>query len=141
MSHVPFRARWRALVAASAIAIPGIAVIVGAPAASADTADACAKLATDAAVESEYQAQRLAMQCDAAVEVLEKASSTVKITARPGGDFSYKGWLAPHRVERNDRWIDIDTTLVAGSDGLLRPKAAADVSFSPGGTAPFARWK
>ncbi|HEX5540750.1 MAG TPA: hypothetical protein VFX60_04205 [Micromonospora sp.] len=35
--------------------------------------------------------------------------------------------------------MDIDTTLVVGADGLVRPVAStADVVFSPGGAGPFA---
>jgi hypothetical protein len=46
----------------------------------------------------------------------------------------------PQRVQREGRWLDIDTELVEGSDGMLAPAASPTaVKFSAGGSGPMAR--
>ena len=58
--------------------------------------------------------------------------------AQPDGDLAFESWAEPQWVERDGEWVDIDTSLSVGDDGLIRPAAAADVVFSAGGSAPFA---
>src|SRR5688500_17075144 len=93
------------------------------------------------AAETEATAQRLAELCDKPVEVLAEASETTKVLALPSGNFSLESYMEPQRVERDDRWVDLDTRLQRGDDGRLRPRAAADVSFSAGGTVPLATYR
>ncbi|MFB9363215.1 LamG domain-containing protein [Actinoplanes nipponensis] len=97
-------------------------------------------VAADAApvAASEASAQRLAAACDKPVEVLAEANETTRVVALPSGSFSFETYAEPQRVERAGRWIDLDTGLAQGADGRLRPRAAADVTFSAGGAGPFA---
>lgn len=90
---------------------------------------------------TEASAQRLAELCGKPVEVLAEADETTKVLALPNGNFSLESHVEPQRVERDERWIDLDTTLQPGSDGRLRPRAAADVSFSAGGSGPLAVYR
>ncbi|MGC4895272.1 LamG-like jellyroll fold domain-containing protein [Micromonospora sp. DT31] len=105
--------------------------------------DACSPaIATSGAAtaSTEKEAQSLADACDVPVEVLAQASETTKVFAQPSGDFEFESWSEPRWTKRNGTWRDIDTTLVVGDDGLVRPVAATvDVAFSRGGTGPFAR--
>ncbi|MFE2612777.1 LamG-like jellyroll fold domain-containing protein [Micromonospora chalcea] len=96
---------------------------------------------SEPAAETEAAAQRLAELCDKPVEVLAEADETTKVVALPSGDFSLETYLEPQRVERGDRWIALDTNLERGADGRFRPRAAADVSFSAGGTGPLATYR
>ena len=60
--------------------------------------------------------------------------------ANPDGSLTAEISALPVRVRSEQGWIDADTTLVAGSDGLVRPRAAGmDIAFSGGGDAPMAR--
>ncbi|GID26058.1 LamG-like jellyroll fold domain-containing protein [Paractinoplanes brasiliensis] len=93
------------------------------------------------AAETEAAAQRLAELCDKPVEVLAEADETTKVVALPSGDFSMETYLEPQRIERDDRWIAVDTNLERGADGRFRPRAAADVSFSAGGAGPLATYR
>ncbi len=93
------------------------------------------------AAETEAAAQRLAEICEKPVEVLAEADETTKVVALPDGNFSLESYLEPQRVERGNRWIALDTTLERGDDGRFRPRAAADVSFSAGGSGPLATYR
>ncbi|MET0416350.1 MAG: hypothetical protein ABW022_10050, partial [Actinoplanes sp.] len=93
------------------------------------------------AAETEAAAQRLAELCAKPVEVLAEANETTKVLAQPDGNFSLESYLEPQRVERGDRWVPLDTTLERSADGRFRPRAAADVSFSAGGTGPLATYR
>ncbi|MEU8264549.1 LamG domain-containing protein [Micromonospora sp. NPDC048999] len=127
---------------ACALVAAGISVVSSPGAAAADAADRCAAVvegreAPTAA--SETEAQALASACNVAVEALAGASETTKVFAQPSGEFSFESWAEPQWTKRDGRWRDIDTTLVAGADGLVRPVAStADVVFSRGGNGPFA---
>ncbi|MBW6433338.1 hypothetical protein KZ829_06215 [Actinoplanes hulinensis] len=87
--------------------------------------------------QTELAAQKLAQLCGKPVEVNEAASETTKAVALPSGEFTFESYLEPQRVKRDSRWIDLDTRLQQGADGKFRPAAAADVTFSAGGTGPF----
>ncbi|MFI7027044.1 hypothetical protein ACIBMZ_30545 [Micromonospora sp. NPDC049900] len=93
------------------------------------------------AAETEAAAKHLAELCDKPVEVLDEADETTKVVALPSGDFALETYLEPQRVKRDDRWIALDTNLERGADGRFRPRAAADVSFSAGGTGPLATYR
>jgi hypothetical protein len=68
------------------------------------------------------------------VEVSAVTSETLKVTARPSGNFVAELSPGPVRVKQGDRWVPTDTSLVLDSDGRLVPGAAStDVSFSAGG--------
>lgn len=65
------------------------------------------------------------------VEVLSDRSGTSRRWALPTGGFQNESALAPVRfkdpVAVADGWRDIDTTLVTGSDGKIRPTEAPQV--------------
>jgi hypothetical protein len=117
----------------SVTALPGAAQASACPSGvAADPAPAAA---------NEASAGRLATLCGKPIEVLAEASETTKVLAQPSGAFTLESYLEPQRVERDARWIDLDTNLERRADGRLRPRAAADVSFSAGGTGPVATYR
>ncbi len=74
---------------------------------------------------------------------MEDASQRTESTrtfANPDGTWSTEMATGPVRVQQPDgSWVDIDTTLVQNAAGEWEPRAtAAEVSFSDGGTEPFA---
>ncbi len=83
-------------------------------------------------------ARRLAAQCDIAVEILSGRTDRDQFFANPDGTTTLKTFASPQRVRKNGAWKDIDTKLHKDGNGRLAPKAAADVSFSAGGSSPFA---
>jgi concanavalin A-like lectin/glucanase superfamily protein len=104
-------------------------------------AQAACSAEAEPARETEAAAQRLAELCDTPVEVLAEANETTKVLALPNGNFSLESYVEPQRVERDSRWVALDLTLQPGSDGRLRPRVAADVSFSAGGSGPLAVYR
>ncbi|MEE6263555.1 LamG domain-containing protein [Plantactinospora sonchi] len=117
--------------------------VIGTPSsASAREPDTCPAPAVGGNVPSagsERAAQTLAATCGVEVEVLAQASETTRVLAQPSGDFVFESWSEPQRAQRDGSWVSVDTTLVVGADGLVRPVAStADVVFSPGGAGPFA---
>lgn len=79
------------------------------------------------------------MTCGVEVEVLAKASETTKVLAQPSGEFVFESSSEPQWAQQGGSWVDVDTTLVVGADGRVRPVAStADVVFSSGGAGPFA---
>ncbi|MFB4286669.1 DNRLRE domain-containing protein [Nonomuraea sp. ATR24] len=70
------------------------------------------------------------------VPSLTDANSTT--VANPDGTLTATITSGPSNVKQGDRWVPIDTTLVA-EGGVLKPKAAkADVTVSAGGEGPLA---
>lgn len=69
------------------------------------------------------------------VEVPEHTTPTQRIVAQPDGTFSAELSAVPVRVRgTGGAWRGVDTSLVPGHDGALRPVAAPfDVAFSGGG--------
>jgi len=139
---VLFRAA-RVLVALVALLVVStISVVWAPPSASAQGADNCPAPGADdrnPSAGSEAAAQSLAETCGVEVEVLAKASETTRVLAQPSGDLVFESWSEPQWAHQNGSWVDVDTTLVVGADGRVRPVAStADVVFSPGGTGPFA---
>lgn len=108
-----------------------------------DSTELCAKLASEdggPVAESEDAAQALAQQCAVLVEVLAEATEDAKVFALPTGEFELRTWATPQWTRKHGSWVEIDTNLVAGDDGMARPvAAAADVTFSLGGSGPFVR--
>lgn len=87
----------------------------------------------------EASAQRLAERTDSRVEVTSQRTEYSQMFAEPTGNFTYESAVVPQRVHRADgSWADVDLTLVAGGDGLIRPRVSvADVRFSDGGSGPL----
>src|SRR5688572_25080592 len=99
----------------------------------AQAAAVCGAEAVDSA-----SASKIAERCHTAVEILAQRTDREQVFANPDGTRTLKSFAAPQRVRKDGVWKDIDTRLHRGKDGRLAPKAAAEVSFSTGGTAPFA---
>jgi hypothetical protein len=88
----------------------------------------------------EFDALALAEQTGEPVEIPSLTDEKTRHFANPDGTFTAEVSAIPVRVRSADGWVDVDTTLVAGDDGLVRPRAAGmDIAFSGGGDAPMAR--
>ena len=66
------------------------------------------------------------------VEVSSSRTSTDRVWANPDGTFTAEAFSGPNwTVDANGDWVEINTTLERGADGLVRPQAAAvDIEFS-----------
>ncbi|NYF57243.1 LamG domain-containing protein [Micromonospora purpureochromogenes] len=97
----------------------------------------------DQAKASEREAISTAVACDRPVPVESSRTEYVQVVAQPDGRLRFESAVEPQRTRRADgSWVDVDLTLRAGPDGLLRPAAsAADVAFSGGGDAPMVSLK
>ncbi|MCW6004373.1 LamG domain-containing protein [Micromonospora sp. CPCC 205371] len=81
-------------------------------------------------------ARELARRQRSAVVAADLTTETRLVHALPDGSMSAAVTNVPVRVQRNGRWVDIDTTLVRRADGTVAPRAAsADYVFSGGGSA------
>ncbi|WP_174546718.1 LamG-like jellyroll fold domain-containing protein [Nocardiopsis dassonvillei] len=88
----------------------------------------------------EFDALALAEQTGEPVEIPSLTDEKTQHFANPDGTFTAEVSAIPVRVRSGEGWVDVDTTLVAGDDGLVRPRAAGmDIAFSGGGDAPMAR--
>lgn len=85
---------------------------------------------------TEQSALARAAETGEAVEVMTQRTEYATTEANPDGTFTLTQSAAPQRVRAQDgSWESVDTTLVRGSDGLLRPKAAVvDLTFTGGGS-------
>ena len=108
--------------------------------ASAAPVVAAGKQSCPASASDESSAAGAAASCGSRVEALSRRSETVQVFVNPDGTSTLEAAAVPQRVRRsNGSWADIDLTLAAGKDGLLRPKASvSDVAFSAGGDGPAA---
>ena len=88
----------------------------------------------------EASALAAAQESGERVEVLDERTETGQLFANPDGTFTLQEAVTPVRVRRGDRWVPVDTTLVAGPDGTVAPAAVpVPVAFSGGGEAPLVR--
>lgn len=72
--------------------------------------------------------------CGGQVEVASKRESNTRVWANPDGTLTGELFAAPQWVEQSGEWVDVDPTLVAGSDGVIRPTAAlSGLELSAGG--------
>ncbi|MFG1654361.1 LamG-like jellyroll fold domain-containing protein [Micromonospora sp. NPDC049275] len=108
--------------------------VVAEPASAAPAAPSCDSLAA-----AESQALELAAACDRAVVVDASRTEYTQVVAQPDGRLQLESSVVPQRTHLSDgSWADVDLTLHAGEDGLLRPMASvADVAFSAGGDTPL----
>jgi hypothetical protein len=75
-----------------------------------------------------------------AVVIDPDTTQTEQVSAMPDGTMQLVEYSQPVRVLRSGAWIPVDTSLVAGADGMLTPKvSAAPVKFSAGGAGAFAQ--
>lgn len=134
--RMPARRAW---LAAVALLVQPL-LVVGAHAAVAD-GSSDVRAGTTAAgsnagadLSPEQAASQKAADSGDPVEVTSETTPTDTVTALPDGTFRLDASPVPVRAKQGDAWVPLDTTLQAGADGLIRPKAAAvDVAFSGGG--------
>jgi Concanavalin A-like lectin/glucanases superfamily len=68
------------------------------------------------------------------VAVVSLRTPTQEVYANPGGTMTAEFSVVPKRVERDGRWVAVDTTVVRRADGTVGPRAAlGDLSLSGGG--------
>ena len=88
----------------------------------------------------ELDALALAEQTGEPVEIPSLTDEKTQHFANPDGTLTAQISAIPVRVRSAEGWVEVDTTLVATDDGLLRPRAAGmDIAFSGGGDTPMAR--
>lgn len=109
--------------------------------AAADDDDSTSSTSEDAqGTSEEFDALALAEQTGEPVEIPSLTDEKTQHFANPDGTLTAEISPIPVRVRSAEGWVDVDTTLVAGDDGLVRPRAAGmDIAFSGGGDAPMAR--
>ncbi|WP_433701050.1 LamG-like jellyroll fold domain-containing protein [Nocardiopsis sp. CA-288880] len=124
--------------AVSIAAVLALSLLTAVPAA-ADEDDPLAPVGEDSQNE-EFDALALAEETGERVEIPSLTDEKTQHFANPDGSLTAETHAVPVRVRSADGWVDVDTTLVATADGLVRPRAAGmDIAFSGGGDAPMAR--
>ena len=119
-----------ALVAAS-LAVPAI----DRPAAAAPAAAPDCKLEQA----NETLAGRVAAACHRRVEILSERSEVSQTFANGDGSQTVEVGIEPERVRRGKSWVPVDTSLKKTAAGLEPRATVLPVTFSAGGTGPFAR--
>ncbi|WP_150254388.1 LamG-like jellyroll fold domain-containing protein [Nocardiopsis deserti] len=86
----------------------------------------------------EFDALALAAETGERVEIPSLTDEKTQHFANPDGTLTAEISPLPVRVRSEDGWVDVDTTLVAAEDGLVRPRATnTELAFSGGGDAPM----
>ncbi|NYH51392.1 hypothetical protein HNR06_000981 [Nocardiopsis arvandica] len=86
----------------------------------------------------ELDALALAAQSGERVQIPSLTDEKTQHFANPDGTLTAEISALPARVRSDDGWVDVDTTLVATDEGLVRPRAVGvDLAFSGGGQAPM----
>lgn len=125
----------RAAVAGMATVVAGAGLVVVLTASGQEPAPVAVTEASDK-ISAILAAQRQGTK----VEIASERTTDTQVFANPDGTLTMSQSVVPERVRRGAGWVDIDPTLHERPDGTVGPKAAtADVSFSGGGSAVFAR--
>ncbi len=114
-----------AAVAAVLIATVGLVTVAPAQAAVPGKARAAAPAGPLSAPDV-VSAIASARQRKVKVEVLGEASAQTTTWANPNGTLTTDSYAAPIRFRRGGQWVDVETTLQAGADGTVAPKAHAN---------------
>ncbi|MEU3310813.1 LamG-like jellyroll fold domain-containing protein [Nocardiopsis sp. NPDC006832] len=94
---------------------------------------------SDPQEQQEFDALALAEQSGERVEIPGLTDEKTQHFANPDGSLTAEVSAVPVRVRSSQGWMDVDTDLVRGADGLIRPKAAGmDIAFSGGGDSVMA---
>ncbi|WP_051810078.1 RHS repeat-associated core domain-containing protein [Actinoplanes subtropicus] len=73
--------------------------------------------------------------CGGQVKIDSQTSEYDEGWAQPNGQVNWEHYYRPVRIERDNSWIPVDTTLSIQPDGSIKPAATAvGLSFSGGGT-------
>lgn len=121
--------------------VAGLAAGAGRTPARADGSLASTPTIPDASsAPDERTAQQIAQAYGHPVVVDTATSETEQVAAQPDGTMELTVTAEPVRVRRPGRWVAVDTSLVADSDGLVSPVATAvPARFSGGGSGPLAQ--
>jgi hypothetical protein len=93
---------------------------------------------TDGIAETEPEALAEAVASGESVEVLNLRSETREVVVNPDGTSTATEYTLPVRTVVDGAWVDIDPTLSAATDGVIRPEVATvDLAFSSGGDEPL----
>ncbi len=126
--------------AVSTAAALALSLLTAVPAAADDDESTSSSSEGTQSGNEEFDALALAEQTGEPVEIPSLTDEKTQHFANPDGTFTAEVSAIPVRVRSGEGWVDVDTTLVAGDDGLVRPRAAGmDIAFSGGGDAPMAR--
>lgn len=125
---------WRAAVAAATTVS---CLVSGTAAARADTsADVVVDSDVDAISEDGGDELEQAEATGVPVVVEDWTTETTEVSALPTGEFRAAISASPSRKYEGDDWVDLDSTLVKRSDGMLEPVSAiGDLVLSGGGAA------
>ncbi|WP_344126469.1 carboxypeptidase regulatory-like domain-containing protein [Luedemannella flava] len=94
----------------------------------------CADVRTD--VEA---AQKEAQACGKRVEVLADRTETAQTFANSDGTMTVEESVTPVRVRRGSSWVPVDTTLAKTATGFAPKATVLPMTFSGGGSGPFAK--
>ncbi|MBD0741884.1 LamG domain-containing protein [Streptomyces sp. CBMA152] len=139
--HRPHRHRTAALLAtvlaAAAVGLPMPAWADDAPDLAKGDALHQAQLPPEEQAATQATAQAKASGKPILIEAL--TTPYAQTVANPDGTLTQTTTPAPTRAKVDGAWADVDSTLQAGSDGALSPKAAVNtLSLSGGGSGPLA---
>lgn len=128
---MPRRARaWGAAVLAPVLLLP----VLSTPAHAEQEPDSDTPAVSTTGLIDDRAALTLAAETGEPVEITAATTETTRHLANPDGSFTMEQNALPVRVRDEDGWTPVDTDLVAGADGALRPRATvADIVFSGGG--------
>lgn len=112
------------------------------PAAETDADDLAEPVEVDCSVElaDEATAAAVAQECGHEVEVLDGRTEWNTVWAQPNGNMLVDVSMSAVRTQVDGDWAEIDTTVVAGEDGLEVASPVAEIVFSDGADGqPLAR--
>lgn len=84
-------------------------------------------------------AGRVAAACRKPVEILAERTEVSQTFANGDGSRTLEVSVEPERVRKGSAWVPVDTRLTRTRAGLAPIASALPVTFSAGGTGPFAR--
>ena len=118
---------------AAMLGVPAAAVPAVATPLSQVTRPVCAAQVAD--VNAAVASARI---CGGPVAIADMTTETDDAVAEANGTVQVRHHARPVRVHRDGKWVAVDTTLIAGTDGMVAPVATATaVRFSGGGTGPM----
>ncbi|WP_155271493.1 LamG domain-containing protein [Salinispora tropica] len=105
---------------------------------SVSSASASASVTCVDEIASAEAALATAEACDSQVEVSSMKSATLVAYANPDKTMTAVMSPAPVRTLKGSEWVDIDTSLKRGDDGVVSPVATTqDLTLSGGGSGPL----
>ncbi|WP_198659352.1 LamG-like jellyroll fold domain-containing protein [Nocardiopsis sp. FIRDI 009] len=126
------------VMAATTAATLALTLLTAVPAHAEPDESSPGETGTGSSAAAERDALALAAETGQRVEIEALTDEKTPHFANPDGTLTAEISALPARVRTSDGWTDVDTTLVATDDGLVRPRAtSADLTFSGGGNVPM----